>query len=52
MYVPVWLCALSCVFVSCVCGGWGGGGAGGSEVRQCYVFILSTFFSSSFSLES
>ena len=35
------------MFVSCVCGG-GGGGAGGSEVRQCYVFILSTCFLSSF----
>ena len=50
VYVPVWLCALSCMFVSCVCGGWGGGGW--SEVRQCYVFILSTYFFLFFSLES
>ena len=39
VYVPVWLCALSCMFVSCV------------GVRQCYVFILSTYFSF-FSLEN
>ena len=41
------------MFVSSVCvcgggGGGGGGGAGGSEVRQCYVFILSTYFFFSF----
>ena len=28
VYVPVWLCALSCMFVSCVCRGVGGGGGG------------------------
>ena len=34
------------MFVSCVRGE--GGGGRGSEVRQCYVFILSSFFSSFF----
>ena len=36
-------------------GGWrgvGGVGGGESEVRQCYVFILSTYFFLFFSLES
>ena len=53
VYVPMWLCvcALSCiVFAICVWPGVGGGG-GGSEVRQCYVFILSTYFFLFFSLK-
>ena len=46
VYVPVWLCALSCMFVSCVCV-WGGGEWGETMlyIHIKYIFVFVLFFS-------
>ena len=45
VYVPVWLCALSCMFVSCVWGEGGGRGEWG-ETMLCIKNIFFLLFSS------